>query len=207
MAGQPEIAVVDDDEAVRDSLTALLKSHDLAPVAYASARQLLAAIAGGTSPACIVSDVMMPEMTGLELQRELKSRGARVPVILVTGHGQIRMAVGAIQEGAADFIEKPFDDTALVSSIRRAIETFSRAHEADQQRSRIAARIGELSQRQREVMHLVVQGLSSKEVAAELGISPRTVETYRLWIMEKMEAKNLADLVRMVMLVDQPSHA
>lgn len=204
MPGLPEIAVVDDDEAVRDSINALLTSHGLKPIAYSDARQLLAALAGGAAPACVVADVMMPGMTGLELQQELKARKSLVPIILITGHGQIRMAVGAIQDGAADFIEKPFDDVTLLAAIDRAIASASRALETDQQRGRIAARIGELSHRQREVMQLVVQGLSSKEIALELGISPRTVETYRLWIMEKMEARNLADLVRMVMLVEQP---
>ncbi|MGE0699494.1 MAG: response regulator transcription factor [Hyphomicrobiaceae bacterium] len=198
-----ELAIVDDDAAVRDSIAALLATSELvAPRGFAAAEGLLAALADGYRPAAIVSDVRMPGMSGLELQAELNRRGERIPLILVTGHGQVSMAVRALKAGAADFVEKPFDETELLDAIGRAIDEASRQADADRKRADLIARMEQLSPRQREVMDHVVQGLSSKEIAARLGISPRTVETYRLWIMEKTGARNTADLVRMVMLVE-----
>lgn len=197
-----ELWLVDDDEAVLDSMRVLLAGHGWRTQAFESAESMLSGLEIGGRPACIVTDVRMTGMSGIELLSELKRRGIAAPVILVTGHGQISMAVGAIKAGAEDFIEKPFEETVLVDAITRALAKAEREAETSQQRERIRARMSELSSRQREVMELVVQGLSSKEIAVELGISPRTVETYRLWIMEKMDARNLADLVRKVSMAE-----
>jgi two-component system response regulator FixJ len=157
-------------------------------------------------PACVVSDIRMPGLSGLELQRELSRRDTTVPIILITGHGDIAMAVKAVKDGAFDFIEKPFDDARLVDSIRAAIEAGARQRLRQTEIADLTARASELSPRQREVMRLVAEGLSSKEIALKLDISPRTVENYRAWVMEKMAAGNLADLVRkVVMLQDKGS--
>lgn len=200
-----EVALVDDDAAVRDSILALLDSHGFTGVrAFPAAEDLLEALDQDYQPDVVVSDVRMPAMSGLALQDELNSRGVRAPLILITGHGQISMAVRALKAGAADFIEKPFDDATLIDALGRALASSDRQSEQQRLRTQLAARIGQLSQRQKQVMDMVVQGLSSKEIAAELGISPRTVETYRLWIMEKTGARNLAELVRMAMLLEMP---
>jgi two-component system response regulator FixJ len=140
----------------------------------------------------------MPGMSGIELQQELKKRAAAVPIILITGHGDIAMAVQAIKQGAFDFIEKPFDDERLIASISEAIESGHRLRTMQDARAALESRVAELSPRQVEVMQLVAEGFSNKEIAHKLDISPRTVENYRAWVMEKMGAKNLADLVRKV---------
>lgn len=197
-----DVCIIDDDASVLDSLDALLQSHGLEVEALSSAEQLLSRLEQGRPPSVIVSDIRLGGMSGLDLQQELLRRRARVPLILITGHGEVSMAVAAIKAGAEDFIEKPFDGAALVDSIRRALDKATREAEAERSREEIAEKLGQLSQRQREVMDLVVRGYSSKEIAARLGISPRTVETYRLWIMEKTGARNLAELVRMVVQVE-----
>lgn len=202
MDRRSELWLADDDEAVLDSTRALLAGNGWAVKPFTSAEQLIAALDAGGNPSAIVSDVRMAGISGLDLLAELKRRGVPVPVVLITGHGQISMAVAAIKAGAEDFIEKPFEEAALVDAVTRALEKAERDAEANVLRGSIRARIAELSTRQREVMDLVVQGYSSKEVAAKLGISPRTVETYRLWIMEKMDARNLADLVRKASLAE-----
>jgi two-component system, LuxR family, response regulator FixJ len=191
------IALIEDDEAILRSLSLLLESRGIAVRGYASAESFLAD-AAAEPPQCVVTDVRMPGMSGLELQRELKKCDAAVPVILITGHGDIAMAVQAIKEGAFDFVEKPFDDERLVASIAHAAESGQRARIEQIERAALAARVAELSPRQVEVMHLVTEGFSNKEIAQRLNISPRTVENYRAWVMEKMGANNLADLVRKV---------
>lgn len=200
MDRRTELWLVDDDEAVLDSTQVLLASNGWAVKTFTSAEAVIAALDGGGRPGAIVSDVRMAGMSGLDLLAEIRRRAVAAPVVLITGHGQITMAVAAIKAGAEDFIEKPFEERTLVDAVDRAIEKAGREAEANQLRESLRARITELSSRQREVMDLVVQGFSSKEIAGQLGISPRTVETYRLWIMEKMDAKNLADLVRKVSL-------
>jgi two-component system response regulator FixJ len=191
------IALIEDDEAVLRSLSLLLESKGIAVRAYASAESFLADAEGGP-PQCVVTDIRMPGMSGLELQRVLKMRDAAVPLILITGHGDIAMAVQAIKQGAFDFIEKPLDDERLAASITEAIDSGHRARVEQSEREQLAARVAELSPRQVEVMHLVADGFSNKEIAIKLDISPRTVENYRAWVMEKMDAGNLADLVRKV---------
>jgi two-component system response regulator FixJ len=150
----------------------------------------------------VVSDIRMPGMSGLELQRELRKRDAAVPVILITGHGDIAMAVTAIKDGAFDFIEKPFDAERLVDIINLAILRGQRARSEHDALAHLQALVADLSPRQTEVMRLVAEGFSNKEIAQKLDISPRTVENYRAWVMERIGAKNLADLVRKVMVLD-----
>jgi len=189
------IALIEDDEAILHSLSMLLESRGIAVNPYASAEGFLAETAA-SPPQCVVSDIRMPGMSGMELQQELKKRGSAVPVVLITGHGDIAMAVQAIKQGAFDFIEKPFDDERLIESISQAIESGDRQRVEMSERALLKARVAELSPRQVEVMRLVANGFSNKEIAHKLNLSRRTVENYRAWMMEKMAAKNLADLVR-----------
>lgn len=194
------VALIDDDDAVLRSLRLLLEGRGMQVRCFTSAESFFQAI-DEEMPKCVVSDVRMPGLTGLELQQKLKKRDAAVPVILITGHGDIGMAVNAIKEGAFDFIEKPFDDERLVASIATAIEKAQGARIQQTERADLQARLSELSPRQRKVMELVVEGLANKEIALQLQISPRTVENYRAWVMEKMGAKNLADLVRKALIL------
>ena len=148
---------------------------------------------------CIVCDVRLPDMSGLELQAELQKRKSAVPVVLITGHGDISMAVSAVKAGAHDFLEKPFSPDRLIETIKAAIDKTHNRLIEDREIQRLAARINELSDRQKQVMDLAVKGLSNKEIAQNLQISPRTVETYRAWVMEKTGARNIAELVRLAM--------
>lgn len=191
------IALIEDDEAILRSLSMLLESRGIPVRPYSSAESFLDAATVGPLQ-CVVSDIRMPGMSGVELQQELKRRDSVLPVILITGHGDIAMAVQAIKQGAFDFIEKPFDDERLIASISQAIESGQRLRMKQGERAVLEARVAELSPRQIEVMHLVAEGFSNKEIAHKLDISPRTVENYRAWVMEKMGANNLADLVRKV---------
>jgi two-component system, LuxR family, response regulator FixJ len=197
------IALIEDDEAILRSLAMLLESRGMSVRSYPSAELFLEQL-GTDVPNCVVSDIRMPGLSGLELQHELKKRDAAVPIILITGHGHIAMAVKAIKDGAFDFIEKPFDEERLVESIGAAIERGERERVEHSERASLEARAAELSPRQLEVMNLVAEGLSNKEIAIRLDISPRTVENYRAWVMEKMGASNLADLVRKTLVLRRP---
>lgn len=198
MTMQRYIALVEDDEAVRRSTEMLLTLSGYPQVrGFESADALLAAIANGFMPDVIVSDVRMPGTSGLELLKQLKRMHVAAPVLLITGHGQVAMAVQALKDGAADFIEKPFEERVLLSAIERALDEASKKTDAARRKADLIARVSQLTPRQRQVMDGVVQGLSSKQIAMELDISPRTVETYRVWIMEKMGATSTAALVRM----------
>jgi two-component system response regulator FixJ len=174
----------------------LARSAGLAAVSHTSAEAFLASFDPETA-GCVVTDARMPGMSGLELQRALKVGGASVPVIVITGQGAVSMAVEALQAGALDFIEKPFDDQVFLASVRRALASAKHAAEARQADAELARRAAQLSSREREVMDLIVGGLSSPAVAQKLGISVRTVETHRARVMEKMAARGLADLVRL----------
>jgi two-component system response regulator FixJ len=198
-----KLALVDDDDAVRASIVMLLSAQALTVQDYASGAALLQALEGGYAPDVIVSDVRMPDMSGTELQEELKRRGDATPVVLITGHGQVAMAVAALKAGAVDFIEKPFTEEVLLDAITRALEAADKTADAVRRKADLLARVSQLTPRQRQVMERVVQGQSSKEIAAELGISPRTVETYRLWILEKMGVSSTAMLIRTTMLLEQ----
>ena len=151
--------------------------------------------------ACVVSDVRMPGLSGLDLRRALNAQRSAVPVILITGHGDIAMAVTAMKEGAVDFIEKPYDAERLIASIHSALAAEQKSRSRESQRLELLERLAELSPRQREVMNLVAEGLSNKQIALRLGISPRTVENYRAWVMERMNAGNVAELVRKVLII------
>jgi two-component system, LuxR family, response regulator FixJ len=191
------IALIEDDEAVLDSLRQLLESRGMAVRCFTSAEAFLAS--GGTA-ACIVSDVRMPGLSGLDLQRALDARGSAAPLILITGHGDVAMAVTAMRDGAFDFIEKPYNAEKLIASIESALAAEQKLRTRETDKAEIRRRIAELSPRQRQVMDLVAQGRSSKQIAIALDISPRTVENYRAWVMERLGAANVAELVRKVLL-------
>lgn len=192
------VFIVDDDEAVRSSLRLLLKSVGLVPTAFASAREFLDKY-DPAQPGCLVLDVRMPEMSGLELQEHLNLQGAVIPVIFITGHGDVPMAVEAMQAGALDFVQKPFRDQDLIDRIQRALEKDRSNRALLDQRSLILERLKSLTPREREVLDMVSSGKANKVMAADLGVSQRTVEIHRSRVMEKMGASSLAQLVRMVM--------
>jgi two-component system response regulator FixJ len=193
------IHVIDDDAAVRDSIAFLLETADLTARTYESA---LAFLAGENRPAgCIVTDVRMPDMTGLELARRLRDGGSAEPVIVITGHADVPLAIEAMRAGVVDFIEKPFDDEVLLASIHRVLDQASKASSADAEQREFAARLDSLSPRERDVVDGLVKGHANKVIAFDLGISPRTVEVYRANAMTKMQAGSLSELVRMVMTV------
>ncbi|MBV8306386.1 MAG: response regulator transcription factor [Gammaproteobacteria bacterium] len=194
----PTVFVVDDDEGVRNSLRFLLKSVGLTTRALASASEFLEAYKHN-QPGCLVLDVRMPGMSGMELQQQLNLRGATLPVIFITGHGDIPMAVEAMQHGAFDFLQKPFRDQDLIDRIQRALERDARNRTALTQHARIRERLESLTPREREVLTLMTRGKPNKVMAAELGVSQRTVEIHRARVMEKSGADSLAHLVRMVM--------
>jgi FixJ family two-component response regulator len=194
----PTVYVVDDDEAVRGALKMLLKTLGLPALSYGSAQEFLAAF-DPQRPGCLVLDIRMPGMSGLELQQELNTRGALLPVIFITGHGDVPMAVEAMQRGAMDFLQKPFRDQDLIDRIHKGLEKDRAGRELLGNRERIRARLTELTPREREVLTLVTQGKANKVIAADLQLSQRTVEIHRAHVMEKMGANSLAHLVRMVM--------
>ena len=193
---EPVVFIVDDDDAVRRFLSGLIESVELAVEAYASARDFLAAYEPGR-PGCLVLDVRMPGMSGLELQRELAERAIDLPVIVLTGHGNVQVAVHAMKAGAVDFVEKPFDNELLLDRIQKAVAESVRADGERVKRNEIANRMRLLSPRERQVLDLVVAGETNKGVARHLDISERTVEIHRANAMRKMRAKSLADLVLM----------
>jgi FixJ family two-component response regulator len=194
---------VDDDDAVRNSLRLLLKSVGLPTVAFASAREYLDSW-HPAQPGCLVLDVRMPGMSGLELQEELNRRGAIIPVIFISGHGDIPMAVEAIQHGAFDFLQKPFRDQDLIDRVQRALAADNANRQSLAQRDVLRQRYGSLTPREQEVLVLVTKGKANKVMAGDLDISQRTVEIHRARVMEKMGAQSLAQLVRMAMDLDLP---
>jgi two-component system, LuxR family, response regulator FixJ len=201
MSDRLHVALIDDDAGVLDALGYYLARQSIRTSTFQAAKEFLEALDRREQFDCIVSDVRMPGMTGLDLVKQLNERGYAGPVILITGHGDVDMAVGAIKNGAFDFIEKPFDEARLLASIRQGAErtrqTKSEAAEFDE----LQTRFDSLSARQREVMELAVAGLSSKEIAIRLNISPKTVENHRAWVMERMGARNVADLIRKAMKI------
>ncbi|HTV53066.1 MAG TPA: response regulator transcription factor [Steroidobacteraceae bacterium] len=194
----PTVFVVDDDEAVRNSLRFLLKSVGLPTQSYGSATEFLHGYRPN-QPGCLVLDVRMPAMSGLELQQQLNVRGAVIPVIFITGHGDIPMAVEAMQAGAFDFLQKPFRDQDLIDRIQKALAKDAKNRSALREHERIRERFASLTPREREVLTLMTQGKPNKIMAHELGVSQRTVEIHRARVMEKSGAASLAQLVRMVM--------
>jgi two-component system response regulator FixJ len=192
----PIVFVVDDDAGMRSVLRRLLTLANLPVELYASGTEFLSA-ASFNRPGCVILDVSMPQMSGLEVQANLKLRRVELPVVFLTGSSDIPVAVAAMREGAVDFIEKPFDNKDLVARIRSAIEHSESRRRQREARSAILGRLERLTPREREVMEQVVAGRTSKEIARIVGASHRTVEIHRARLMEKMEAATLADLVRM----------
>ncbi len=192
----PTVFVVDDDAGVRDSLRFLLKSVGLATKTLGSAAEFLESY-DVTQPGCLVLDVRMPAMSGLELQQQLNVRGAMIPVIFITGHGDIPMAVEAMQHGAFDFLQKPFRDQDLIDRLQKALAKDAQNRLELKQRDQVRSRFDTLTPREHEVLALMVRGLPNKIMAVELGVSQRTVEIHRARVMEKTEAGSLAHLVRM----------
>jgi FixJ family two-component response regulator len=199
---RPTIFVVDDDAAVRDALKLLLRSVGHAVETFGSAQEFLDA--RGEDPAgCLVLDIRMPGMSGLELQQKLNEKHSILPIIFITGHGDVPMAVEAMQAGAVDFIQKPFRDQDLIDRINQALEKDSSNRAALGERNDIRRRLETLTPREREVLDLVVHGKANKVIAGDLKLSQRTVEIHRARVMEKMQASSLAHLVRMVLEVGQ----
>jgi two-component system response regulator FixJ len=194
------VFIIDDDEAVRDSLARLVATDGFAALAFASASEFLEGLDPGAS-GCIVADVVMPGLSGLQLIDKLRDLGIALPIILITGHGNVSMAVTAMKTGAADFFEKPYDDLRLLESLRSALKRENRWRDLELSVEPLRRRYAALSERERQVMNLVTDGLSNKAVADRLKISPRTVEVFRANLMEKMRARSLAELVRMSILL------
>jgi two-component system response regulator FixJ len=189
------VFIVDDDPDIRDSLALLLSASGYTAKAYESATSFLASEAP-ESVGCLIVDVQMPEMDGIALQKELVARHSPLQVIVMTGHADIPIAVGAMKAGAVDFLEKPFDEPVLLDSVRRAIDRAATAGDLVKETRGAVARLALLTDRERQVLDLIVAGKANKVIAHELSISPRTVEIHRARVMEKMDAGNLADLVR-----------
>jgi len=201
MADDAVAHIIDDDDALRDSLSFLLSSADIPVATYASAPEFLKALAG-ISTGCIITDIRMPEMSGMELLKHLKETGSPLQVIVMTGHGDVPLAVEAMRLGAADFLEKPFDDEAIIASVRNALARQKAADQGQAVRTIIQQKLEALSSRERQVLDGLVAGNPNKRIAHDLGISPRTVEIYRANVMTKMQAGSLSDLVRMTLLAD-----
>jgi FixJ family two-component response regulator len=198
MSDAAKVMVVDDDAGVRNAMRALLKSVGLDNQLFASAQEFLTAYQP-SHRGCLVLDIRMPGMSGLELQQQLNLRGAVIPVIFMSGHADIPMAVEAMQHGAFDFLQKPFRDQDLLDRIQRAIARDAELRRSLGEHERIKAHLGELTPREREVLDLMTQGLQNKSIAQKLAISPRTIEIHRARVMEKMNAHSVAELVRMMM--------
>lgn len=196
---EPIVHLIDDDEAVRISVGFVLEMNDLPARTYGSAQEFLA-IAETLSGGCIVTDVRMPEMSGLELVKRLKERGVTLPVVVITGHGDVPLAVEAMRAGVIDFIEKPFGDEVLLGSIRMALDAKMESEVHSQERHRFEQMLATLSGRETEVLRGVVAGKMNKVIAFELGISVRTVEVYRANVMSKTHASGLSELIRIALL-------
>jgi FixJ family two-component response regulator len=197
---RPVVFVVDDDEAVRASVAMLLESVSLAVRTYASGREFLAAYRDEAG--CLVLDLRMPGVSGLELQQQLAGRGIHLPIVFLTGHGDVPDAVAAMRAGAIDFIRKPFRDQELLDRVQEAIEVNQRARAEADDVGRIRERLATLTPREREVLDRVVRGEPNKAIAQDLGVSERTIEIHRSRAMSKMGASSLAELVRLVLRVE-----
>jgi len=193
------VHVIDDDEAVRHSLAFLLATAGIDVQTYDSATGFLD-VAPELNAGCIITDVRMPELSGIDLLRRLRELKLAVPVIVITGHGDVPLAVEAMKIGAIDFLEKPFDEEVLLASVRFALNAVDREQKREAERSEIEGRLAGLSNRERDVLEGLVAGHANKQIAYDLGISPRTIEIYRANLMTKMRAASLSDLVRMALI-------
>ena len=198
----PKIYIVDDEEAMRDSLTWLLEGENYETENFASAEDFLAAL-NADMAGCLILDVRMPEMSGLELHERLLAMGNHLPVIFITGHGDVPMAVSALQRGACDFIQKPFNDQDLLARIKRALTLDCQRAAQRERDSALLQRVKQLSAREFEVMQLVAEGKLNKQIADELDISMKTVEAHRARTMEKMSARTIADLVKINLMLEK----
>jgi two-component system response regulator FixJ len=199
MADEAVVHVIDDDPAVRDSLSFLLAAAGLAVRTFETAGAFIDALTT-VAPGCIVTDVRMPGMSGIELMAALAKRGITLPVIVITGHGDVPLAVEAMKLGAFDFIEKPFDDDTIIASVQAALAKYATSGRDEGRKAEVVAKLATLSQRERQVLDGLVAGHPNKTIAYDLGISPRTVEVYRANVMNKMGASSLSDLVRMTII-------
>lgn len=204
MPNEAIVHIVEDDEAVRDSLAFLLRSADIPADTYESAAAFLERFPEA-NVGCIVTDIRMPEISGIELLKQVKEIDPGIPVIVITGHGDVPLAVEAMKLGAVDFFEKPFDDDTLIAAIRMAIDNNHDRRQEDAKIAEFRTRIATLSAREREVLEGLVAGHPNKTIAYDLGISHRTVEVYRANLMTKMRAATLSDLVRMATLTNSQS--
>jgi RNA polymerase sigma factor (sigma-70 family) len=195
------IFVVDDDEAIRDSLAVLLKTVDLNATTFSSGDEFLEAYDPGWE-GCILLDIRMPGTSGMEVQKRLAESGCSIPIIFITGHGDIPMAVEAMHGGAFDFIQKPFRDQDLLDRIDQALTTSNEQEQQAARKKTVQNQLQTLTPREQEVMQLVVHGSANKVIAMDLGVSQRTVEIHRARVMEKMQARSLAELVRMALLIE-----
>src|ERR1700688_3407326 len=193
------VYIVDDDESARESLATLLTIAGFRTKGFASGHQFLGAVPS-LAPGCLVSDVLMPEMDRITLLKQLKILKPDFPVILITGHGDIKMAVHAMRSGALDFVEKPYDDETILAAVRRAQLQLTKDYESDELAKIAAKRLSSLSARELEVLERLVAGMPNKTIARDLGISPRTVEFHRSHVMTKMQAGGISQLVRLALL-------
>ena len=193
------VYLVDDDQAIRDSLSFLMKSVGFESKAYASAEAFLSQ-ADLERPGCLVVDVRMQGMSGLELQQVLNERGIKLPVIIITGHGDIPMAVQAMKEGAVDFLEKPYDNEVLIIRIRQCLEEVTKKQDKESRIVEAKSRLEQLTKREQEVMNLLVAGKHNKAIADEMNISVRTAEAHRAKVMKKLQADSLSDIVRIALI-------
>ena len=200
MSEQGTVFIVDDDEAVRDSLSWLMQSVGLNTETFASADAFLSGF-GEDRPGCLLLDIRMPGMSGLELQGVLQDRGFRLPLIVISGHADVPMAVRALKAGAFDFVEKPFNDQLLLDTVQRAIEQDRDKRESHARIEEWRRRLDTLTPRENEVLELVVVGASNKQISSELGVSLKTVEAHRARVMDKLQADSLSHLVRMTLTV------
>jgi RNA polymerase sigma factor (sigma-70 family) len=199
----PTVFIVDDEAEVRDALKLLMDSVGLAAETFASAQEYLDQF-DAQRPGCLVLDIRMPGLSGLELQERLTKEPLHPPIVIITGHGDVPMAVRAVQAGAVDFIEKPFRDQVLLDSVHRAITRDAEQRGEASRLADIEARLQRLTPREREVLDLIMTGMRNKVIAVELGVSQSTVEAHRAKVMEKMEAKTLSDLMRMMLSLTRP---
>lgn len=201
---KPTVFIVDDDRAIRDALTLLIRSVGLQVKSYASAQTYLTDY-DPQAAGCLLLDVRMPGMSGLHLQQHLVEHGSRIPVVILTGHGDVPMAVRAMKWGAADLIEKPFNDQLLLECIGECLEQDAARRREEAQQADLRRRLSRLSPREREVMDPLVKGECGKAIAAELGISPKTVDVHRAHILEKLQMRSVVELVRVVVAVEARS--
>jgi len=194
----PQVYLVDDDPDVRSAVTLLLKTEDFRVSAFADAGGLLNTL-DGTTPGCAVLDVRLPDMDGLSLQRELRNRDIRMPVVFITGHGDIPMAVRAVNEGALDFLEKPFSDDSLIEAVRHALATDAERRAGAAELAQVEERLAALTPRERQVLEALLEGKPNKLIARDLDVSVRTIEIHRGNLMQKMGAKSASHLARLAL--------